>query len=189
MVGSGSAPTAGSCASSASSWASRSVSRATVASAESRSARRRRRPASASSLASRAARCASRAARRRSVVAWESAWADAGLVIHSPDGRCQVSPTRVGSRRCAAGRIRAAAQDDHAAAVRQVPFRGHRAPAWRQSLPAVEERIDVSRHGGSSEGERRRVAGARPVGQRALGADGVERSGPAIVAVRGTSRQ
>ena len=113
----------------------------------------------------------------------------AGLVIHSPDGRCQVSPTRVGSRRCAAGRIRAAAQDDHASAVRQVPFRGHRAPAWRQSLPAVEERIDVARHGGSSECERRRVAGARPVGQRAIGADGFERSGPASVAVRGTSRQ
>ena len=110
----------------------------------------------------------------------------AGMVIQSPDGRCQVSPTCVGSRRCAAGRIRAAAQDDHASAVRQVPFRGHRAPAWRQSLPAVEERIDVSRHGGSSEGERRRVAGAHPVGQRAIGADGFERSGPASVAVRGT---
>ena len=75
----------------------------------------RRSSASASSRASRAARCASRAARRRSVVAWASAWAERASSSIRSTAAASSPAARGGLRRCAAGRIRAPAEDDHPA--------------------------------------------------------------------------
>ena len=111
------------------------------------------------------------------------------FVPHQANGRRQLAPARVGSSRCPARRIGAAAQDDHAAAIRQVPLRRDGAPARRQALPAVEQRADVPRDDGPLERERRPFACPGPVGKSAFGTDRVERRAPAVVAVRGGARQ